>query len=225
VFLCLLRKCFNNCEWIKITFQSTSNATSNLFGKHGVAASKIEAMQQNVATLNKFIEGADARFRCDSARWFKVRLLAFSCENSLAYCAFESITWKLIAEKLPVGNSKSLQSNNIWMNYVEHYVSIKQHVIQCISSAKAKYFIPFISLTIDLIQNEVQNKKMIGVRISYVHENKLCSHNLGVRGFNPGRLVKLHRSCLFSGQQQFKKNFPSYQNRTYLPPAQTQDQA
>ena len=105
----------------------------------------------------------------------------------MAYCAFESITWKLIAEKLPVGNSKSLQSNNIRMNYVEHYVSIKQHVIQCISSAKTKYFIPFISLTIDLIQNEVQNKKMIWVRISYVHENKLCSHNLGVRGFNPGR--------------------------------------
>jgi hypothetical protein len=116
-----------------------------------------------------------------------VHLSAFSCENSLAYCAFENITWKLIAEKLPVGNSKSLQSINIRKHYVEQYVSIKQHVIQCISSAKAKYFIPFISLTIDLIQNEVQNKKMIWVRISYVHENKLCSHNLGVRGFNPGR--------------------------------------
>lgn len=159
VFLCLLGKCFNNCEWIKITFQSTSNATSHLFGKHGVAASKTEAMQQNVATLNKFIEGADARFRCDSARWFKVRLSAFSCENSLAYCAFENITWKLIAEKLPVGNSKSLQSINIRKHYVEQYVSIKQHVIQCISSAKAKYFIPFISLTIDLSKMRCRTRR------------------------------------------------------------------
>ena len=162
VFLCLLGKCFNDCERIKITFQSTSNATSHLFGKHGIVVTTTEAHQRNAAILNKFIEGADARFWCDPARWFEVHLSAFSCENSLAYCAFESITWKLIAEKLPVGNSKSLQSNNIRMNYVEHYVSIKQHVIQCISSAKAKYFIPFISLTIDLSKMRCRTRRWSG---------------------------------------------------------------
>ena len=72
-------------------------------------------------------------------------------------------------------------------HYVEHYVSIKQHIISCISAAKAKYNIPFMSLSIDLIQNELQYKKMIGVRVSYVDDNKLCSHNLAVRGYNPTR--------------------------------------
>jgi hypothetical protein len=187
VFLCLMGNCFAECERIKITFSSTSNATSHLFGKHGVVASKTEAHNRNVATLNKFIEGADATFRADPVRWFEVHLSAFSCENSIAYAAFESTTWKLIADKLPVGSGKSLQSINLRKLYVEHYVSIKQHIMECIRKAKYNYYIPFIALSIDLIQNELQNKKMIGVRISYVHENQLCSHNLAVRGFNPGR--------------------------------------
>jgi len=187
VFLCLMGKCFAECERIKITFQSTSNATSHLFGKHGVVASKTEAHNRNVVTLNKFIEGADERFRSDPSRWFEVNLSAFACENSLSFAAFESVTWKVIAEKLPVGNGRSLQSLNIRKHYVEHYISIKQHLIECITAAKAKYYIPFISLSIDLIQNELQNKKLIGVRISYVDQKKICSHNLGVRAFNPGR--------------------------------------
>ena len=62
VFLCRMGNCFAKCERIKITFSSTSNATSHLFGKHGVVASKTEAHNRNVATLNKFIEGADAFF-------------------------------------------------------------------------------------------------------------------------------------------------------------------
>jgi hypothetical protein len=62
VFLCLLGKFFNDCEQIKITFQSTSNATSHLFGKHGIVVTTTEAHQRNAAILNKFIEGADARF-------------------------------------------------------------------------------------------------------------------------------------------------------------------
>jgi hypothetical protein len=182
-----LGKCYHDCERIKITWQSTSNATSHLYGKHGVVASKTEAHNRNVATLNKFIEGADPHFRSDPARWFEVNLSAFSCENGIAYAAFESMTWKLIAQKLPVGNAKSLQSINMRKHYVEHYISIKQHIIECITSAKAKYHIPFMSLTIDLIQNELQNRKMIGVRVSYVHDKKLWSHNLGVRAFQPAR--------------------------------------
>jgi hypothetical protein len=34
VFLCLLGKCYHDCERIKITWQSTSNATSHLYGRH-----------------------------------------------------------------------------------------------------------------------------------------------------------------------------------------------
>jgi hypothetical protein len=92
VFLCLMGKCFAECERIKIMFQSTSNATSHLFGKHGIVASKMEAHNQNVVTLNKFIEGADERFRSDPSRWFEVNLSTFACENSLFFAAFESVT-------------------------------------------------------------------------------------------------------------------------------------
>jgi hypothetical protein len=70
---------------------------------------------------------------------------------------------------------------------VEHYVSIKENIIENINKAKEAYDIPFISLSLDLIQNEVQNKKMIGVRVSYVHDKELISYNIAVRGFNPTR--------------------------------------
>ncbi len=65
VFLCLLGKCFVNCERIKITKQSTSNAIAHLYGKHGVVANKTEAHNRNVATLNKYIAGANQQFISD----------------------------------------------------------------------------------------------------------------------------------------------------------------
>jgi hypothetical protein len=54
------------------------------------------------------------------------------------------------------------------MHYVEHYVSIKEHIIKEIKEAKEMYNIPFLSLCLDLIQVEVQNKKLMGVRVAYV---------------------------------------------------------
>ncbi len=104
--------------------------------------------------------------------WFEVNLAAFACENSLAYRAFESNTWKVITNKLPVGNDRNLQYVNIRKIYVEHYVTIKEHIIFNIAEAGANYNLPFISMSIDLIQNEVQNKKMLGVRISYISKER-----------------------------------------------------
>jgi hypothetical protein len=40
-------------------------------------------------------------------------------------------------------------------------------------------------MSIDLIQNEVQNKKMIGIRILYIYEGKIHSWNLAMKGYNP----------------------------------------
>ena len=179
VFICLMGKCFASCERMKITWQSTSNATTHLFGKHGVVAGKTEAHNRNVATLNKYIEGADQQFVADPIRWFQVHLSAFACENSIAFSAFDSPTWKLIANKLPVGKNKSLETLNLRKHYIEHYVSIKQHIIERITAAKATFNLPFMSLSLDLIQNEVQNRKMIGVRVTYVHNSTLTSHWTG----------------------------------------------
>ena len=62
VFICLIGKCFVNCERIKITWQSTSNATAHLFAKHGVVAGKMEAHNRSVDKLNKIIDGAGEHF-------------------------------------------------------------------------------------------------------------------------------------------------------------------
>jgi hypothetical protein len=51
--------------------------------------------------------------------------------------------------------------------------------------AKQQYNIPFMSISLDLTQNAVQNKKLIGVRVSYVASGSLKSWNLAVRAFNP----------------------------------------
>ncbi len=185
-FICLMGNCYNSCEAIKITHQSTSNATSHLSDKHNIVATKTEAHNRNVTTLKTMIEGADKAFRTDPTRWFEVNLAAFACEHSLPFNAFESMTWKLIADKLPVGN-RGLQTLNIRKHYVEHYVTIKEHFTKSLTEAKKEYNIPFLSVSIDLIQNDLQNKKMIGVRVSYVHEKQLKSHNLAVRGYNPTR--------------------------------------
>ena len=64
-------------------------------------------------------------------------------------------------------------------------MTIKQFIIKNIKEAKVLYNIPFISVSLDLIQNAVQNKKLIGVRVSYVCGSTITSWNLAVRGYNP----------------------------------------
>jgi hypothetical protein len=148
-FVCLQGKCFHKRELIKLTNTSLSNGSRHLKELHNVLAAKTKAHQRNVATLNKYIEGANETFQRDPNRWFEVNLAAFACENSLAFRAFESSTWKVIASKLPVMHNKTLQSINIKKHYVEHFVSIRQHIQAHIETAKKEYHIPFMSLTLD----------------------------------------------------------------------------
>jgi len=170
---------------IKMTKSSTYNATQHLLNKHNIQASKSEAHQKNVTLLNQQIEVANKSFKGNPSRWFPVNLAAFACKNSLAFRAFESNTWKILAQKLLVGNSPSLGSINIRKHYIEHYITIKDYIIQQIADARQSYNLPFLSLSLDLIQNEVQNKKLIGVRVCYIHNGATHSWNLAVRGYNP----------------------------------------
>ncbi len=54
-FVCLLGKCFTECEAIKINAHSTFNANNHLCAKHSVIASKTKAHNRSVAMLNKHI--------------------------------------------------------------------------------------------------------------------------------------------------------------------------
>ena len=112
-FFCLTGDCFHSKFVIGIQKNSTGNATIHLSSKHGVVSAKTEVHQRNVADLNKKIESADIHFQRDPTRWFQVNISAFACENSLSYRAFNGHTWKLIANKLPVGSSRALESINI----------------------------------------------------------------------------------------------------------------
>ncbi len=142
-FICHLGSCFDKGEAIILSKSSTYNATAHLYNKHNLLASKTEANNWNVAKINKQIEVADEQFWMDPCQWFEVYLSVFACENSVAYKAFESNTRKLIANKLPVGHGRSLQSINLRKHYVEHYVSIKENIMSQIGPAQKYYNIPF----------------------------------------------------------------------------------
>jgi hypothetical protein len=184
-FVCLLGDCYRDRTVVKLSKTSTSNGTIHVNHKNNVKSSKTEAYQRNLATIAKHIEAADPLFRVDPTRWFEVNLSAFAVQHSLSYRAFESDTWKVIASKLPVGTNNKLKNINIRKHNVEHYVSIKKTIVSNIQSARSTFEIPFMSLSLDLIQNEVQNKKLIGIRVSCVHKGEMMSYNLAVRGYNP----------------------------------------
>jgi hypothetical protein len=61
-FLCLLGNCYNNGHAVKIQRNSTCNGTSHLSTKHVIMVPKTAAHKRNVATLCKYIEGADELF-------------------------------------------------------------------------------------------------------------------------------------------------------------------
>jgi hypothetical protein len=80
-------------------------------------------------------------------------------------------------------NSLSLGSINIRKHYVEHYITIKDYITQQIADARQSYKLPFLplpflSLSLNLIQNEVQNKKLLGVRACYIYNGATHSWNL-----------------------------------------------
>jgi hypothetical protein len=182
-FFCLWGECFHKRQIIGINKGSTGNATLHLSAMHNVVAGKTQAHQRNIEKLTTYMEGADKHFTEDPHRWFQVNISAFACEQS-SYNAFNSSLWKIIAEKLPVGN-KSLTSFNVRKHYVEHCVTMKQMIMGNIKEAKQHYTIPFLSVSLDLIQNSVQNQKLIGVRVSYVNGQHMKSWNLAVRRYNP----------------------------------------
>jgi len=152
--------CFHERTIIGIQKGSTGNATTHLTAKHKLLPSKTEAHQRNVEKLNKVIESADEHFQKDPSRWFQVKIA-------------------------PVVDSRSLEKINIRKHYVEHYVTVKNIIQNELQEAKKQYTIPFMSISLDLIQNAVQNKKLIGVRVSYIFGGSVKSWNLAVRAFNP----------------------------------------
>jgi len=138
----------------------------------------IHVFTQKHSLINKCHDSEDPH------RWFQVNISAFACEQSLSYNAFNSPIWKVIADKLPVGN-RTLTHFNVRKHYVEHYLTTKNMIMGSIREAKQVYTIPFLSVSLDLIQNAVQNKKLIGVRVSYIRGQDMKSWNLAVRGYNP----------------------------------------
>jgi hypothetical protein len=70
-------------------------------------------------------------------------------------------------------------------HYVEHYVTIRVHIMEELKAAKELYHIPFMSLMLDLIQADAQNKKLMSVKVSYIHGGEIKTWNLAVRAFNP----------------------------------------
>jgi hypothetical protein len=184
-FFCLTGSCFHERTIIQIQKGSTGNATTHLTAKHRLLPSKTEAHQRNVEKLNKVIESADKHFQKDPTHWFQVNIVAFTCKNSLAYRAFQRPTWKMIAQKMPVVESHSLEKINLQKHYVEHHVTVKNIIQNEFQEAKKQYTIPFMSISFDLIQNAVQNKKLLGVPVSYIAGGSVKSWNLAVRAFNP----------------------------------------
>jgi hypothetical protein len=69
----------------------------------------------------------------------------------------------MTVSKLTVMHNRQMQTMNMRKHYIEHFVMIKMLIMQEINAAAKLYYIPFISLSIDLIQMGVQNKKMIGL--------------------------------------------------------------
>jgi hypothetical protein len=91
----------------------------------------------------------------------------------------------MIAQKCLLLNLDRWKKINIRKHYVEHYVTVKNIIQNELQEAKKQYTIPFMSISLDLIQNAVQNKKLIGVQVSYIFGGSVKSWNLAVRAFNP----------------------------------------
>jgi hypothetical protein len=78
---------------------------------------------------------------------------------------------------------EGIHSINIRKHYVENCITIREQITRSIQEANNYYDVPFLSISLDLIQNAVQNKKLFSVRVSYALGASLVSWNLAVCGY------------------------------------------
>jgi hypothetical protein len=184
-FRCLMGNCYSKQTLIKLSKTSTSRATTHHQQAHSTIAPKTETPQKNIVALQRVLDSTDATFCNDPARFFQVNISAWQSEHCITFNAFESQRWKILSKKFPIPGGEGLTKLPLRKLLIEHYVSVKHTIVGALKDAMATYRIPFISINLDLITGKTNNKKYIGMRISWNHISKMHSRNLAVREYSP----------------------------------------
>ena len=189
-FICLMDGCYNEEDGegtcILLSPSTTSNATKHLSVNHGIVSTKTVSHQKIVNALDAAFDTAAPGVKEDPLRTLQLQLACWAADHAISFNAFNVPSWNLIASMIPIPSARVQLGNlDVPKFQVTQYTAEKNQLKEQLKQVKAHYRIPFLSYSIDLYQNPVNNTKFLCVSVFWVQKGEIFYRNLAIRGYSP----------------------------------------
>ena len=198
-FICCLntetpkRACFTDENFgccVALGTISTSNATRHMKERHSIITKRNAAVAANSATFEAMNKVVSNLYRVDPARFYRLVSAQLCANHAIPFNLFKTSMWNLLQRHLPVPKD-TLKDMDVRQPIAECYNHIKSQIAFEIQEARVHYHpLPFLSIQIDLITDNITSRKYVSVKLTWMFKNILKSRILALREYSPSYMER-----------------------------------